>query len=40
VYERIPFDGEEPTADDPAVPINAVEQAFYFASGRPAAAEQ
>jgi hypothetical protein len=38
LYERIPFDGEAPAADVVGVPISAVEQAFVFAAGHPAAA--
>jgi hypothetical protein len=35
VYRRVPFDGEEPFREAP-VQINAIEQTFYFATGKPA----
>jgi hypothetical protein len=35
VYRKMPFDGEEPFRDAP-VQINAIEQKFFYATGRPA----
>ena len=34
VYRKVPFDGEEPFSEDP-VQINAIEQTFFFATGKP-----
>ena len=34
VYRKVPFDGEAPFSEDP-VQINAIEQAFFFATGKP-----
>jgi hypothetical protein len=35
VYERVPFDGEEPFSEG-SIQINAIEQTIYFATGNPA----
>jgi hypothetical protein len=34
VYRKVPFDGEAPFSEDP-VQINAIEQTFFFATGKP-----